>query len=45
MDGWLREIPLILGYYERFGDRIPAGLLQEAKEMSARLENAKRSAA
>ncbi|HEY7839943.1 MAG TPA: phosphoenolpyruvate carboxykinase (GTP) [Gammaproteobacteria bacterium] len=45
VDGWLREIPLILGYYERFGDRIPAGLLQEAKEMSARLENAKLSAA
>jgi phosphoenolpyruvate carboxykinase (GTP) len=45
VDGWLREIPLILGYYERFGDRVPAGLLQEAKEMAARLENAKRSAA
>jgi phosphoenolpyruvate carboxykinase (GTP) len=45
VDGWLREIPLILAYYERFGDRVPAGLLLEVREMAARLENAKRSAA
>jgi phosphoenolpyruvate carboxykinase (GTP) len=45
IDGWLQEIPLIRRYYDQFGKRIPERLLQEVREMEARLQEAKRAAA
>lgn len=45
IDGWLQEIPLIIEYYERFGDRVPPELMEEVKQLQQRLEAAKQAAA
>jgi phosphoenolpyruvate carboxykinase (GTP) len=41
VDGWLTELPLIRGYYQRFGDRLPKELEDELDAMRERLEAAK----
>ncbi|MEE8264428.1 MAG: phosphoenolpyruvate carboxykinase (GTP) [Gammaproteobacteria bacterium] len=45
IDGWLQEIPLINEYYDQFGDRLPAELRKEIKELQQRLERVKQAAA
>jgi phosphoenolpyruvate carboxykinase (GTP) len=45
IDGWLSEIPLIEAYYDEYGDRVPAQLLQELSNLKQRLEEAKQAAA
>lgn len=45
IEGWLQEIPLIYQYYEQFGERLPAQLLEEVKRLQLQLENAKQAAA
>ena len=45
VDGWLEEIPLIEDYYATYGNRVPAELHKELKELKERLENAKQTAA
>jgi len=45
LDGWMLEIPLILEYYDRFGDHLPAELTQELNQLKKRLETAKQAAA
>lgn len=45
VEGWLAEIPLIEAYYENYGDRVPAELLEELASLKARLEEAKQAAA
>ncbi|MGI9229590.1 MAG: phosphoenolpyruvate carboxykinase (GTP) [Gammaproteobacteria bacterium] len=45
IDGWLQEIPLIRQYYEQFGDKMPAALLQEVDDLEAKLLDAKQAAA
>ncbi len=37
VEGWLAEIPLIEQYYAQFGDRMPAGLLEELEQLKQRL--------
>ncbi len=44
IDGWLQEIPLINEYYDQFGDRLPAELRKEIKELQQRLERVKQAA-
>ena len=41
VDDWLAEIPLIEEYYEKFGDRLPAELVEELANLKSNLENAK----
>jgi phosphoenolpyruvate carboxykinase (GTP) len=38
--GWRQEIPLIRQYYQRFGDRTPAALLEELDKLEERLSEA-----
>jgi phosphoenolpyruvate carboxykinase (GTP) len=38
--GWLREIPLIQDYYDRFGERLPAALRAELATLERRLQDA-----
>jgi phosphoenolpyruvate carboxykinase (GTP) len=45
IDSWLQEIPLINEYYDQFGDRLPAELRKEIKELQQRLERVKQAAA
>ena len=45
IDGWLAEIPLIEGYYQAYGDHVPAELYQELEDLKKRLEVAKQAAA
>ena len=40
IDGWQSELPLIEDYYKRFGDRVPAALYDELKQLEARLVEA-----
>jgi phosphoenolpyruvate carboxykinase (GTP) len=40
MAGWLREIPLIQDYYDRFGERLPAALRAELATLERRLQDA-----
>ena len=42
VDGWLAELPLIKSHYEKFGDRMPAGLTKELAELEKRLLAAKK---
>ncbi|HEY3381711.1 MAG TPA: phosphoenolpyruvate carboxykinase (GTP) [Vicinamibacterales bacterium] len=37
VDGWLAELPSIKQHYERFGDRLPAGLIAELGALEQRL--------
>ena len=45
IEGWLQEIPLILEYYDQFGDKLPAALREEVLRLQEQLENAKQAAA
>ena len=45
IDGWLKEVPLIRQYYQQFGDRLPAALVEELDQLEQRLQKAKRVAA
>jgi len=45
VDGWLQEIPLIKEYYEQFGSRLPAALMDEVEKLEQRLQEAKTNAA
>ncbi len=38
-DVWKQEAELIPDYFEKFGDHMPAALIQEQKDLVARLEN------
>ena len=40
IDGWQSELPLIEDYYKSFGDRVPAALYKELKQLEARLVEA-----
>ena len=40
IDGWQSELPLIEDYYKSFGDRVPAALYEELKQLEARLVEA-----
>ena len=40
IDGWQSELPLIEDYYKGFGDRVPAALYKELKQLEARLVEA-----
>jgi phosphoenolpyruvate carboxykinase (GTP) len=37
VEGWLAELPLIRGYYEQFGDRLPQALVAELDALEKRL--------
>ena len=37
IDGWQSELPLIEDYYKSFGDRVPAALYEELKQLEVRL--------
>ena len=41
--GWLKEIPLILEYYAKFGDHLPEELLEEVDQLRERLEKSSQS--
>ena len=43
-DTWLAECELTDEYYDKFGDRVPAGLHQELSDLVARLKEAKNDA-
>lgn len=45
VDGWLQEIPLINEYYDTFGDRLPAEVREEVKQLEQRLRQAKQAVA
>ena len=45
IDGWLREIPLINEYYDKFGAHLPQALRDEVLQLQQRLEKAKKAAA
>jgi phosphoenolpyruvate carboxykinase (GTP) len=40
-DGWLAEVPLIRQHFEKFGDRLPKGLIEEIDKLEARLKKSK----
>ena len=40
IEGWQSELPLIEDYYKSFGDRVPAALYEELKQLEARLVEA-----
>ena len=40
VEGWLAEIPMIREYYQQFGSRMPAALLEELDALEARLRAA-----
>jgi phosphoenolpyruvate carboxykinase (GTP) len=40
IEGWLEEIPLILEYYDQFGEHMPAELRAQVDKLKARLEAA-----
>jgi len=44
-DGWLKEIPLIREYYEKFGERMPAELYVQLDRLQQRLERSKQAVA
>lgn len=37
-EGWLREVPLIKSFFERFGDRLPSALQDEVGRLERRLK-------
>jgi phosphoenolpyruvate carboxykinase (GTP) len=41
VDGWLHEIPLIREYYAKFGDRMPAELVEQLDRLAERLEESR----
>ena len=43
-DGWLEEIPQIREYYARFGDKVPAALMEELDRLEAQLTGARATA-
>ena len=45
VDGWLKEIPLIIEYYDTFGDRLPLALRDEVEKLKQKLEAAKQAVA
>ena len=45
IDGWLREIPSINEYFDKFGAHLPRALRDEVSQLQQRLEKAKKAAA
>ncbi|MGH8120068.1 MAG: phosphoenolpyruvate carboxykinase domain-containing protein, partial [Gammaproteobacteria bacterium] len=45
VDGWLKEIPMIIEYYDKFGSHLPRELREEIKSLEQRLLKAKQAAA
>ncbi|OGT64067.1 MAG: phosphoenolpyruvate carboxykinase [Gammaproteobacteria bacterium RIFCSPLOWO2_01_FULL_47_190] len=45
VDGWLQEIPMIMEYYDSFGNHLPQELRKEIKQLEQRLQKEKQAAA
>jgi len=45
VDGWLQEIPMIMEYYDSFGNHLPAELSREIDDLEKRLQKEKQAAA